>query len=106
MSVIVTLRVKGDVAELERRAAANPGEMESIVEIARQHGAIAHRFYGADDGRLMVLDEWPDAESFQRFFAATQAQIGPLMEAVGVTMEPEVVFWRELDTRDKFGWGA
>ncbi len=28
---------------------------------------------------MMVLDEWPDAESFHAFFAASQDEIGPMM---------------------------
>ncbi len=106
MSVLMTLRVKGDVQELERRAAGNPERMNSIIEVAKRHGVIAHRFYGTDDGQIMVLDEWPDAESFQAFFAETQDLVGPMMAEVGVTAEPEVVFWHELDTNDKIGWGA
>ena len=104
--MIVTLRAKGDVAELERRAAANPAAMQSIVDKAKTYGVIAHRFYGNDDGDLMVLDEWPDAESFQKFFHDTEDEIGPLMQAAGVTAEPEVKFWRQLDTNDEVGWGA
>ena len=106
MSVIVTLRAGANVEELERYAAANPAAMQSIVEKAKSFGVIAHRFYGTDNGELMVLDEWPDAESFQKFFHETESEIGPMMQAVGVTAEPEVKFWRELDTHDAVGWGA
>jgi hypothetical protein len=48
----------------------------------------------------MVLDEWPDEESFQRFFAA-HPEIGELMGQVGVTSEPTITFWRKLDTHDE-----
>ena len=51
----------------------------------------------------MVVDEWPDAESFQRFFEADQPNIGPLMQEVG-TGEPEITFWRKLETGDEVGW--
>ncbi len=54
----------------------------------------------------MVLDEWPDPESFQRFFEAERATIEPMMAEAGVTGEPEVTFWRKLETRDDVGWGA
>ena len=66
MSVIMTFRATGNPDELERRAAQNPEGMRSIAERAKEHGLIAHRFYGSD-GKIMVVDEWPDAESFQRF---------------------------------------
>ena len=44
---------------------------------------IAHRFYGSDDGQIMVIDEWPDAESFNAFFAASESLIGPMMRSRG-----------------------
>jgi hypothetical protein len=50
-----------------------------------------------------VVDEWPDAESFQAFFASEQENIGPLMAQVA-TGEPEITFWRKLETGDDFGW--
>ena len=107
MSVIMTFRAAGDPDELERRAAENPEAMRSIADRAKEHGLIAHRFYGSDDGgRLMVLDEWPDRQSFESFFREQESQIGPMMEAAGVTAEPEASFWQELATHDEFGWGA
>jgi hypothetical protein len=54
----------------------------------------------------MVLDEWPDRQSFESFFREQQAEIGPMMEAAGVTSQPEPAFWNELATHDTFGWGA
>ena len=79
--------------------------MQAIVNSTKEHGLIAHRFYGAP-GQILVIDEWPDPESFQRFFAAMQSEIEPMMAEVGVTAEPEVIFWRALDTGDAVGWGA
>ena len=104
MSVIMTFRVKGDPAELERRAASSPDTLSGISGRAREHGLIAHRFYGSDDGQILVVDEWPDADSFQRFFEAMRSEIEPLMQEVGVTTEPEITFWRKLETNDEVGW--
>jgi hypothetical protein len=105
VSVIMTLQAKGDPAELERRAAGNPDGMGSIAERAKAHGLIAHRFYGSvDGGQIMVVDEWPDPESFQRFFEEMRGEIESMMREVGVTSEPEVTFWRKLDTHDEVGW--
>ena len=105
MSVIITLRTKGDAAELERRAKANPAAMAEIIETARRHGLIAHRFFGSDD-EIMVCDEWPDPQSFQRFFEESRATIEPLMKEVGADGAPEVTFWRQLETGDDVGWNA
>ncbi len=105
MSVLMTFRIAGDPDELERRAAGNPEAMQAIMAQAREHGLIAHRFYGSD-GQIMVVDEWPDAESFQRFFESMRGEIEPMMAEVGATGEPDVRFWRKLETHDDYGWDA
>ena len=102
MSVIMTLRVQGDPDKLERLANEQRDVLQAILERAKAAGVIAHRFYGSE-GQIMVADEWPDAESFQRFFESEQDTIGPLMAQVA-TSEPEVTFWRKLDTQDDVGW--
>ena len=104
MSVLMTFRAKGDASLLEKYAAEKPEVLTAIADDAKKSGLIAHRFYGTDQGDIMVVDEWPDPDSFQRFFAANAGKIQPAMAAVGVTAEPEVTFWRELDTRDQVGW--
>ena len=106
MSVIVTVSVSGDPGRLEDYAAANPDTLGGILDQARDRGLIAHRFYGADGGRIMVIDEWPDAESFQAFFEEAGPQIQAMMGAVGATSAPDVAFWRKLETGDEVGWDA
>jgi hypothetical protein len=54
----------------------------------------------------MVADEWPDEQSFQSFFEENSGSIGPMMQAAGVTSEPQVRFWRKLESNDEYGWGA
>ena len=105
MSVIMTLRANGDPAELERRAAGNPDAIRAISDRAKEHGLFAHRFYGSDDGQIMVVDEWPDPDSFRAFFEGMRSEIEPLMREVGVTA-PEVTFWRKLESHDEVGWEA
>jgi hypothetical protein len=104
MSVIMTMVVNGDPAALERLAGQDPEAMHGIADRAKQRGLIAHRFYGSEDGRIMVVDEWPDPESFQSFFSDEQEQIEPMMREVGATGEPQVTFWRKLETHDEVGW--
>ena len=104
MSVIMALRLEGDPAKFEEYAKAHP-EIADIKDSAVEHGVIAHRFFGAvGGGEVIVVDEWPDPESFQAFFAEQQPQIEPIMQEAGVTSEPEVVFWRKLETDDDYGW--
>jgi hypothetical protein len=93
-------RPEGDGAN--RRGGS--GRLQAIVEAAKSHGLIAHRFYGSG-GKLMVIDEWPDAESFQRFFAEQESTIGPIMQQVAAG-EPEITFWTKLETGDDVGWDA
>ena len=105
MSVIMTLRIKGDPQKLEQLAAEDPDRLRAIADRAKEFGVIAHRFYGSE-GEIMVADEWPDAESFQRFFESVNAEVGALMQESGVTEEPEVRFWRKLESHDEIGWNA
>jgi quinol monooxygenase YgiN len=104
MSVIVTMRLQGDPQKLEEHAAANADEMRAIADRAQEHGVIAHRFYGSDSGELLVIDEWPDGDSFHRFFEQERDRIAPMMEAAGITGHPDVTVWRKLDSRDEVGW--
>jgi hypothetical protein len=80
--------------------------MRAILESAKSHGLIAHRFYGSEDGQIMVLDEWPNAQSFQAFFEENGEAIAPIFQATGVTSEPQPAFWSKIDSPDEYGWGA
>ncbi|HEX8120304.1 MAG TPA: hypothetical protein VF549_03470 [Solirubrobacteraceae bacterium] len=106
MSVIMTLRASADAQRFEQYTQEHQDELQAIGAAARDAGVIAHRFYGSDSGEIMIVDEWPDAESFQGFFQSQQDRIGPMMQEAGVTSEPQVTFWRKLDTGDEVGWDA
>ena len=99
MSVIVMLRVKGDPDALERYAQENADKVKRVAEDGRSKGAVHHTF-AAGDGEIVVFDEWPDEASFQGFFDG-QTEIPEIMQAVAQG-EPEVSFFRILDTPDKF----
>jgi hypothetical protein len=102
MSVISTFRVTADSEKVEAQSA----RIQEITERAKAHGQAAHRFYGSDDGQIMIVDEWPDRESFERFFEECRSDIEALWSDVGVTSEPDIKFWRKLETNDEVGWGA
>jgi quinol monooxygenase YgiN len=102
VSVIMTLRFTGDPDKLEQLASEQPDMISGISARAKGHGVIAHRFYASGD-QIMVVDEWPDEQSFQTFFAAEEENIGPMMAQVA-TSEPEITFWRTLETGDAIGW--
>jgi heme-degrading monooxygenase HmoA len=104
MSVIITLKLKGDSSRFEEYAAANADKLRAIAAEAKAAGVIGHRFYGSEGNQVMVIDEWPDAESFHGFFDGQADVIGPMMGEAGFQGEPEITVWRELDTPDKVGW--
>jgi phosphoribosylaminoimidazole-succinocarboxamide synthase len=102
MSVIMTFRIAGDPQKLEQLARENPDTLRRISDQAKEHGLIAHRFYGSD-GEILVVDEWPDPDSFQRFFDEQRDEIESRMREVA-TGEPTITFWRKLETNDEVGW--
>ena len=104
MSVIITLKLNGDPKRFEEFAAANVDRLGAISSAAQAAGVIGHRFYGADGSQIMVVDEWPDADTFHQFFAAQAGAIGPMMEEAGIQGEPEITVWHELESHDQVGW--
>jgi hypothetical protein len=101
MSVMLGLRMDVDPERFMEVVAENQEAFESISERARSKGAIHHMFM-AGPGQVMAADEWDSPDSFQAFWEESMEQIGPLMAQAGVTNEPEPVFWRPLDTPDRF----
>jgi hypothetical protein len=64
-------------------------------------GATYYRFYATDD-EILVIDEWPDEQTFQEFFDSTP-EIPRVMAEAGVTEAPEITFFRRLDLGDEIG---
>jgi hypothetical protein len=101
MSVIVILRIPGNPTDLERYAAGPGGEvMRRIAEAGKAAGAVRHSFAGGDN-EVLVVDEWPDAEGFQAFFAS-QPEIADVMRDGGAQGAPEISVYRKLNTPDQF----
>jgi heme-degrading monooxygenase HmoA len=101
MSVLMTLRVKGDAKKLEALYAADKNHFARVADKGKTMGATYHRFYATDD-EVLVVDQWPDEESFHAFFSSTP-EIPEIMAAAGVTEQPTVTFWHELDLGDSIG---
>ena len=102
MSIMMGLRIAGDAARIEQMLNSDPERLKRVAQRAKDAGAIHHRFYANEaGGEVLVVDEWPDAASFQRFFESN-TDVGEMMAEAGVTERPTPVFWRELDTPDKF----
>ncbi len=97
MSVLVTLRVSADPRAVEE---TDPEVLNTVVERAKGLGLISHHFYGTDK-EVLVVDEWPDEESFQTFFDSSP-EIKEMMERAGAG-QPTVEFWHHLDVQDDVG---
>ena len=101
MSVMVILRIPGNSADLERYAAGPGGDvMQRIAAAGKAAGAIRHTFAGGE-GEILVIDEWPDEESFQNFFAS-QGEIADVMRDGGAQGPPVTTVYRKLNTPDQF----
>ncbi|MCW2795774.1 hypothetical protein [Nocardioides sp.] len=94
----MTLRVPGDPKGVE---ATDPAILQTVVDRGKAMGCLAHHFYG-NGTEVLVIDEWPDEESFRKFFDASP-EIKGVMDNAGVTSAPTIEFWRALDTSDGFG---
>jgi hypothetical protein len=100
VSVIMTLRVPADTAKFEQYAASHKDLMKSIAADGKAAGAI-HHLFALGEGEVVVVDEWPDEKSFQKFFT-TQKDIPGMMRDAGATGEPQISFARKLDSPDQF----
>ena len=101
MAVMIVLRVPGNPSDLEKYAAGPGGDvMRRIAEAGKAAGAIRHTFAGGDN-EILVIDEWPDEQSFQTFFAG-QPEIADVMRGAGAQGPPVTTVYRKLDTPDQF----
>lgn len=87
-------------ANVEKLWAERAADFESIREAAKAAGALHHR-WGFGDDYVVIIDEWPDAESFQNFFSG-HPQIGELMQAGGVEGPPEFTIVEARQGPDEF----
>ena len=86
MSVHVIGRVQADPEVVAKLWEERPDDFKAVAADAKAKGAISHQ-WGFGDGVVWVIDVWPDADSFQNFFAS-QTMIPQLMAAAGVTEPP------------------
>jgi hypothetical protein len=93
----MTMRVSADPKAIED----TPDDvLTSIVDRARTMGATMHHFYGSEK-EILVVDEWPDEATFQKFFDSTP-EIADMMQRAGAG-QPDITFWHHLDVKDDIG---
>ena len=100
MSVYMSLRVKADADKFERYAKENAELINGIAENSKSLGCIHHTF-AAENGDVVVMDEWESREAFEKFFNDNQ-DVAKVMQDMGVQSDPEIHFYRPLDTGDQF----
>jgi quinol monooxygenase YgiN len=100
VSVYMSLRVKADADQLERYAKENPEILKGITDNAKSVGCIHHTF-AAENGDVVVMDEWESQEAFEKFFNGNK-DVEKVMSDMGVQSEPEIHFYRPLNTGDQF----
>ena len=100
MSVAVIARLQVDPNALVELFTTKKDVFEGVAKIAKQAGVLHHQFL-LGDGEVLILDEWPDAESFQRFFSSN-TDVAALMADAGVQGPPEISVYATTDSPDKF----
>jgi hypothetical protein len=100
MSVIVIGRLAADPATMKKLWADRAADFVSVAAEAKAAGALHHRWALGEDN-VVLVDEWPDAESFQKFFSSNTT-IPALMQSGGVQGIPEFEIMEAADAPDEF----
>lgn len=101
MSVFVIARFTvADLGKALEWGKASGDVAEDITAYAKSLGQIGHRML-TDGKDLVVIDEWPDADTFNKFFAGA-ARMGEFLSGVGVVGEPEVTMLDAVDVAGQF----
>lgn len=101
MSVVVIVRFQvTDPEAAVGWAEANASIPEEITTYGKSLGQIGHRML-TDGKDLVVIDEWPDKEAFDTFFA-NAPKMGEFLEGAGITGEPDVSVLDTLDVPGTF----
>ena len=99
MSVIVIGHMTVDPANVEQLWRDRKADFEAIREQAEAAGAKHHQ-WGFGDRSVVIVDEWTDAESFQKFF--DNPMIADLMQAAGVEGPPAIEILELKTAPDSF----
>jgi len=100
MSVIVVGKMTVDPANLEKLWSERKSDFEAVAKDAKAAGAIHHR-WAFGDGFVVIVDEWKDAASFQKFFESNST-IPELMQAGGVQGAPDFTVAEVKQAPDEF----
>ena len=88
MSVIVIGHMTVEPANVEKLWFDRKADFEAVREAARAAGALRHQ-WAFGEGQVVIIDIWPDAGSFQKFFDGNP-KFAKLMQAGGVQGPPTI----------------
>ena len=101
VSVFVIVRCTvSDLGKALEWGKANGEIAEDITAYGTSLGQQGHRML-TDGKDLVAIDEWPDAETFNKFFAGA-ARMGEFLSGAGVVGEPEVTVLDAVDVAGQF----
>jgi hypothetical protein len=101
VSVFVIARFTvADLGKTQEWAKANGNVAEDITAYGKSLGQIGHRML-TDGKDLVVIDEWPDADTFNKFFAGAP-RMGEFLSGAGIVGEPEVTILDAVDVAGRF----
>lgn len=99
MSVIVVAKFPCDTAAFQASLSARSAEYRRFAQESQAQGAIHHRF-GVGDGYVLVVDEWDNAASFERFIANPELQA--FTGEIGVSGAPDVIIAEAVSSPDEY----
>jgi quinol monooxygenase YgiN len=86
MSVIVIGHMTVEPGNVTKLWEERKADFEAVRTDAEAAGALHHR-WAFGENEVVIIDEWPDAESFEKFFGS-HTVIPQLMQAAGVEGPP------------------
>src|SRR5206468_1944744 len=101
MSVLVTVKISGDLDVFHRSLAERGDEFVKVVDRAKAGGALHHRF-ATGDGWVLAIDEWESAAHFEKFFADPDMQAFVASMGGDMSAPPEITVAETLETVDQF----
>jgi hypothetical protein len=99
MSVLVIGKFTGDTAKFRASLTERAAEYEKWGAAAQAAGAVHHRF-GIGEGFVVVNDEWPSVEAFEKFFSNPELQA--FVGSIGAEGAPEMMVAEAVASPDQF----
>jgi len=99
VSVIVIIKVPGDVAKARATFEAQSDFLNQTGQRGQAAGALHHKF-AAGEGEIVVIDEWRSREEFEQFFA--DPSIAQFMADAGASGPPVVEFYEAIESAGVF----